>query len=222
MGLKGLTVADGSKARPVNSKFAEFSPHAVNVADIKFQGDPDSLANFPQWVWYTVAAPVLWGGLDNEVLSSIQQETGLTYHRKIFDKPIFSGFDIDGNSVWNHVLWAVPQVDWVKLKSEFLSVAKVDVKRDLMVKYGLQELTIYDPLAMDKSRVLRANSPTHLIYAFGVMSNHTTVAFRIDQSIAEHPHVFSFSPEENVVNLAKKTLSGRKNLHDVASSMEEV
>lgn len=213
---------DGSKTRPVNSKFLEFSPHVVDVADIKFQGDPDSLSNFPQWVWYTVAAPVLWGGLNNEVLSSIQQETGLTYHRKIFDKPIFSGFDVDGNSVWNHVLWAVPQIDWLKLKAEFLSVTKVDVERDLMVKYGLQELVIYDPLAMDKSRVLLANSPTHLIQAFGVMSNYTTVAFRIDQNIAEHPRVYSFSPEENIIQLADKTLLGRKNLQDVASSMEEV
>ena len=213
---------DGSKKRPISSKFTEFSPHVVNVADIKFQGDPGSLSNFPQWVWYTVAAPVLWGGLNNEVLSSIQQETGLTYHRKIFDKPIFSGFDVDGHSVWNHVLWAVPQIDWPKLKAEFLSVAKVDVERDLMVKYGLQELVIYDPLAMDKSRILLTNSPSYLIQAFGVMSNYTTVAFRFDQSAVECPHVYTFSPEENVIKLANKTLRGRKNLQDVASSMEEV
>jgi len=194
----------------------------VNVADIKFQGNPESLSNFPQWVWYTVAAPVLWGGLDNEVLSSIQQETGLTYHRKIFDKPIFAGFEVDGSSVWNHVLWAVPQVDWLKLKAEFLSVAKVDVKRDLMMKYGLQELVIYDPLAMDKSRILLTNSPTQRIQAFGVMSNYTTVAFRVDQPAIEQPHVFSFKPEESVTRLAEKTLLGRKNIQDVFSSMEDV
>jgi len=213
---------DGSNTRPIQSKFTEFSPHVVNVADIKFQGNPESLSNFPQWVWYTVAAPVLWGGLDNEVLSSIQQETGLTYHRKIFDKPIFAGFEVDGSSVWNHVLWAVPQVDWLKLKAEFLSVAKVDVKRDLMMKYGLQELVIYDPLAMDKSRILLTNSPTQRIQAFGVMSNYTTVAFRADQPAIEQPHVFSFKPEESVTRLAEKTLLGRKNIQDVFSSMEDV
>ena len=213
---------DGSDSRPIQSKFAEFSPHVVNVADIKFQGDPDSLSNFPQWIWYTVAAPVLWGGLNNEVLSSIQQETGLTYHRKIFDKPIFTGFEIDGSSVWNHVLWAVPQVDWAKLKAEFLSVTKVDVEHDLMVKYGHQELVIYDPLAMDKSRILLSNSPTHRIQAFGVMSNRTTVAFRVGQPAIEQPHVFSFKPEESIVKLSQKTLSGRRNLQDVVSSMEEI
>ena len=74
------------------SEQKNFLTKPVNVADIKFKGNPESLKNFPQWVWYTVASPVLWGNLTESVLSAVQQDTGLTYNRKVFDKPIFSGF----------------------------------------------------------------------------------------------------------------------------------
>ena len=208
--------------QPEKSVYKEFVPHVVNVSDIKFQGNPETLSNFPQWVWYTVAAPVLWGGLDNEVLSSIQQETEVTYHRKIFEKSIFAGFESQGNVAWNHMLWAAPQTDWPKLKAEFLGATLVDVERNLMVKFGLQELVIYDPLAIDKMSVIPPDPPTHLIYAFGVMSNQKTIAFRADQKLVEHPRVYTFKPEKDIISLYGKTLKGQQNVADVASRMEEL
>ena len=208
--------------QPEKSVYKEFVPHVVNVSDIKFQGNPETLSNFPQWVWYTVAAPVLWGGLDNKVLSSIQQEIDVTYHCKMFEKPIFTGFELAGNAAWNHTLWAVPQPDWLKLKAELLSVTLVDVDLSLMVKFGLQELVIYDPLAIDNMSVISPDPPTHLIHAFGVMSNQKTIAFRADQKIVEHPRVYTFRPERNIISLSGKALKNQQNVADVASRMEEL
>lgn len=212
----GLVMADNH--RPNKSEFKNFSPSPVSVADIKFKGNPESLKNFPQWVWYTIAAPVLWGKLDNRVLSAVQQETDITYHRKIFDKPIFSGF----GSLWDHVLWAVPQVNWPTLQGELLSITQVDVSSNLMVKYGLQELGIYDPLSVDKASIIPPDTPIHTIYAFGVMSNKKTIAFNPAQKVVERPRVYTFEAEEEIISLATKTLVGKKDLDDVASSMEEL
>ena len=208
--------------QPEKSEYKEFVPYVVDVSDIKFQGNPESLSNFPQWVWYTIAAPVLWGGLDNKVLSSIQQEIDVTYHCKVFEKAIFTGFESQRNVSWNHTLWAVPQIDWPKLKAEFLSVTLVDVDRSLMVKFGLQELVIYDPLAVDNVSIISPNSPTHLIYAFGVMSNKKTIAFRADQKIVEQPRVYTFRPERNILSLSSKALKNQQDVADVASRMEEL
>ena len=204
--------------RPNKSEFKNFSPYAVNVSDVEFKGDPDSLRDFPQWVWYTVAAPVLWGRLDDRVLSAMQQETELTYHRRVFEKPIFSGF----GSVWDCTLWAVPQVDWPAFRGEILSVTQVDTSAGLMVKYGLQELVIYDPVAVDKDFIISHEVPTLKIYAFGVMSNIKTIAFNPAQKLVERPRVYTFKAEEQIVSLAAKTLAGETDLDNVASRMEEL
>lgn len=198
--------------------YKEISPYKVNVSDIKFQGNPDTLSNFPQWVWYTIAAPALWGGLDDEVLSIVQQETSLTYHRRVFDKPIFSGF----NLAWNHTLWAVQQVEWLKLKNEFLSVTKIDTSAEVMVKYGMQELTIFDPIHMDNTLLASPTSPTHVIYAFGVMSNVKTVAFNPAQSLVECPRVYTFKPEQEIVTLADKVLEEQQTIGEAAIKMGEL
>jgi len=207
-----------SKPRPNVSTYKEISSYVVNVKDIVFKGNHNTLSNFPQWVWYTLAAPALWGGLDDEVLSAIQQETSLTYHRKTFDKPIFSGF----NSYWNHTLWAIEQADWLKLKNEFLSVVKVDTSAEIMIKYGLQELVVFDPVYIDNTVIASINAPTHTIYAFGLMSNVKTVAFNLSQNLVECPRPYTFKPEKEVVNLASKVLLDKKNIDEVASSMDEL
>ena len=207
-----------SNPEPHVDTYKELLPYKVNVSDIRFQGNPDTLSNFPQWVWYTIATPALWGGLDDEVLSIVQQETSLTYHRMVFDKPIFSGFDLH----WNHTLWAVQQVEWSKLKHEFLGVTKIDTSTSVMVKYGMQELTIFDPIHMDKTSLASPTSPTHVIYAFGVMSNVKTVAFNPAQSLVECPRVYTFKPQQEIVVIADKVLEEKQTMEEAAIKMGEL
>ena len=199
----------------------EFSPHVVNVGNIEFKGNPDNLSRFPQWVWYTVGPPVLWGGLDNKILAAVQQETDVTYHKKVFDRPIFDGFDTPADgSFWNHVLWAVPQVDWLLLKNEFLGITNVDVESQVIVKYGLQELVIYDPLSVDKG-ITAGKIPTLNIYAFGVMSNKRTVAFNPSQKIVERPRVYTLKPEPEMITLASSVLAGQSEVGTVVKRMAD-
>jgi len=204
-----------------NDKYTEFKPHVVNVGNIQFKGNPDSLSRFPQWVWYTIAPPALWGGLDNKVLAALQQETGVSYHKKVFDKPIFDGFDTPGEgAIWNHVLWAVPQPEWWLLKSEFLGITNVDTDSQLIVKYGLQELIIYDPLSVDRGAIASENT-TMKIYAFGVMSNKKTIAFDPAQKLTERPRVYTFKPEDDIITLATDVLSGGVKVRNVVERMAD-
>lgn len=197
-------------------KYTEFSPHVVDVGDIQFKGNPDSLARFPQWVWYTIAAPVLWGGLDNKVLAAIQQETGLTYHKKVFEKPIFDGF----GPPWDYLLWAVPQIEWPSLKEEFLAVTNVSVEEKVFIKYGLQELAIYDPLAVDRGAIT-AEGPTMHLYAFGIMSNRKTIAFNPAQKLVERPRVYTFKPDDEIVTLSRRVLAGQSDFDGVIEQIAD-
>lgn len=203
------------------SEHTVFSPHVVNVGDIQFKGNPDNLSRFPQWVWYTVGAPILWGGLDNKVLAAIQQETSVTYHKKVFDRPIFGGLDTPaGGSLWNRVLWAVPQTDWLLLKNEILGITNVDVESQVIVKYGLQELVVYDPLSVDRG-IVGSKLPTLSIYAFGVMSNKRTVAFNPAQKIVECPRVYTFKPEPEMITLADNVLAGQSEVGGVVERIAD-
>lgn len=207
--------------QPLKGEHTVFSPHVVNVGDIQFKGNPDKLSLFPQWVWYTIGAPILWGGLDNKILAAIQQETSVTYHKKAFDRPIFDGFDTPADgSIWNHVLWAVPQTEWLLLKNEFLGITNVDTESQVIIKYGLQELVIYDPLSVDKG-VVGNKLPTLNIYAFGVMSNKRTVAFNPAQKIVERPRVYTLKPEPEMITMARGVLAGQAEVGNVVERMAD-
>ena len=205
--------------QPVENKQSEFTPYTVHVRNIEFSGNPPALSAFPEWVWYTIAPACLWGGLGDEILSKLQEDLELEYYQKAFDTPIFSGFEGAIDDLWNRTLWAVAQVDWSKFKTALLEVTNIDVTKGLMIKYGLQELTIYDPLAIQTSNVITPQTPTAVIYAFGVMSNQGTIAFNPAQKLVERPHVYSQKPEPVIVDLAQKTLARESALGEVAENI---
>jgi hypothetical protein len=204
---------------PVKSKYSTFTPHAVHMRNVEFTGNPPSLSVFPGWVWYTPAPACLWGGLGNDILSELQDELGLEYYRAIFDVPIFTGFEDKVGDAWNRTLWAIAQPDWSKFKDGLLGVTNVDIGSRTMVKYGLQELTIYDPLVSAKSGVITPESPTVFIYVFGVMSNKVTIAFNPAQSLVELPHVYTQRPEAAIVELANRTLREEADLGEIADNV---
>jgi len=208
--------------KPVEFSESGYDIYRVDVSRIKFPSSATDLSLFPQWTWYTVAPVALWGGLTDEILAAVQQVTGLTYHQCLFDTPIFSGFKVGNNPRWNHSLWAVQTEQWSKLKEELLKITLVDTSSSTMVKYGLQELLIYDPLFADKKKLVSLESPKATVYSFGVMSNKKTIAFNPAAGLKQLPGVFTLKPEDSIVELADKALLEKRNAEAVARKLRDL
>ncbi len=208
--------------KPLEFSESGYDIYNVEVSRIKFPSSATALSLFPQWTWYTVAPAALWGGLTDEILAAIQQVTGLTYHQCVFDTPVFSGFKRGNNPHWDHCLWAVPTDKWAVLQDEILKVTLVDTDSSTMVKYGLQELLIHDPLFADKKKHVSLESPKATVYSFGVMSNKTTIAFNPAAGLRQLPSVFTLKPEDSIVELSEKALAEKRNAEEVARKMREL
>jgi hypothetical protein len=208
--------------KPFESKHAQFTPYKVNVRPVEFAGNPPALSAFPEWVWYTPAPAFLWGGLNNIILSGLQQELNIEYYQGVFNTVIFSGFESEGSAFWNHTLWAIKQEEWAPFKESLLGVTNVDVENHLMIKYGLQEMNIYDPLAVQNNKVVSPETPVATIYAFGVMTNKSTVAFNPAEGVVARPHVYTQAAAPEIVSLAEKILQGQTELGGVADQFKNV
>lgn len=208
--------------KPGQSQFTTFTPYKVNVRTVEFDGNPPALSAFPEWVWYTPAPLFLWGGLGHKILSEMQTSLGLEYYQATFNTQIFSGLDWNGDSFWNHTLWAVEQTQWSKFKTELLGVTNVDIEQAIVVKYGLQELTIYDPIASQNNPIVTTETPRADIFAFGVMSNKSTVAFDTNSGLVSHPGVYTLAPDPAFVTMAAKVLADQTELGGVAEQFEKL
>ena len=114
------------------------------------------------------------------------------------------------------------KVVYPKLKDEFLAVTLVDTSTETMVKYGLQELVIHDPLYADKNAVVSLSTPKANIYSFGVMSNKKTIAFDPSSGVKELPRVFTMQPEDGIVELASKALTQKAHAEAVAQNLRNL
>jgi|TARA_R110002051_G_scaffold297430_3_gene363774 hypothetical protein len=207
---------------PPESKFVKFTPYKVNVRPVEFGGTPPSLAVFPEWVWYTPAPAFLWGGLGHAILSELQHELGFEYYQATFRVSLFSGFDVQGDAFWNNTLWACKQTEWEPFKEALLGVMNVDMENGLIVKYGLQELSVYDPVAVQNNSVITPDTPTLDVVAFGVMSNKSTIAFDVTSGAVERPHVYTVTPDPAFVEMADMLLSGQQELGGVVDNFKNV
>lgn len=203
------------------TKFTEFKPHVVNLRSIEFNGNPPSLSAFPEWVWYTPAPACLWGGLDNVVLSGIQTELGIEYQQAVFNVQLFDGFQNKQGDYWNRTLWGVEQPNWSKLKNELLKVTNVNHGEGLLIKYGLQVFEIVDPIAVQNSPVVSAETPRLTVFCFGVMTNKYTIALNPPQGEG-YPRPVRLKAESGMVTLASQTLTEGDDLSDTARKFENL
>lgn len=194
-------------SKPKTDKFYEFKAFRVPKYRIEFQR-AGKLDDIPGYVWYTPAALYLWGRYTDNNLSDLVHQHNLKIFWYKFEKPIFSGFTFNNDPSWNHVLWASSVDQWNKLLDGILESVQFDIQNSKLYQYALQQLTIYDPLAVDVQRVMSTQTPTVKVNAFAVLSNERQYAFDVrNKDVWLLPAVSSFKPDPLHVTAARRLFS---------------
>ena len=185
-------------------KYYQFRPFEVPKYRVEFER-AKKLSDVPGYTWYTPAPLFLWGRFSETNLSDIVQRTGIQLFWYRFDKPIFQGFAVPGDTGWNHILWAIRDAEWRKLMDAVLETVQFDIDRKRLYQYAAQHLTIYDPLAVDSQVILTPALPTVEIKVFAVLSNERQYAFDTrNKTVRAQPSVVSFAPSELHVAAARR------------------
>jgi len=197
-------------------KHYTFRPFRVPKYQIKFER-AGRLADIPGYVWYSPAAIYIWGRYSEVNLSDLVRETDAKIFWYKFDKPIFRGFDVRGDPSWNHTLWAAQEDQWKQIVETILETVQFDIPNKRLYQYALQQFLIYDPLYVDKSRVLLQSTPKVEVNTFAVLSNAGQYAFDTrKQDVKAQPGVVTFKPDKIHVNAAKRLFEDEKLTQDDA------
>ena len=171
---------------PVDGTFREYTLDAhvqVTKRPFRFGATVRTLAPFlEQYQFCTVAPLYLWGGLHDRVLVDFISTYGRSvefYHHK-FNLPIFRGLTApNGDTAWNHVLWAIERVHWEPFEQHMLSAMLTDTPKQTIYRYGAQDLAVVDPLYLERQVVYGPVLPGIPIVALGVLSNRYQAAFDV-------------------------------------------
>jgi hypothetical protein len=189
-------------------EFYEFQPFRVPKYQVQFS-KAFKLADIQGYKWYSPAAIYLWGRFSETTLSDIVSRMDLRIFWYRFEKPIFSGFSVSGDSSWNHALWACQENQWPRLVDLLLEVVQFDMTSKTLYHYALQSLSLPDPLNVDKSGLITNKTPEVEIYSFAVLTNKGQYAFG-DNSLrkaGELPRMATYRPDPKHVSAANKLFS---------------
>jgi hypothetical protein len=173
----------------------------VPMRALKFAPRVQSLTPFlERFAFFTPAPAYLWGSLHPRVLADFlaqQQGTVEFFHRK-FERPLFRGLEApNGDVAWNHVLWAVERPHWQPLVDHLCAAVLTDSPRQVVYRFGLQNLEIVDPLFLDRRVLCPAVLPSLAIGAFGVRSSAFTAAFQEGAAnVLDLPRIVFLPPAE--------------------------
>ena len=201
---------------PKKDEFYSFAPFRVPKYKIEFK-QVNKISDVPGYVWYTPASIYIWGRYSETNLSDIVQRHNIKIFWYKFDKPIFTGFNVAGDTSWNHILWAASTDLWPKFVDSIIETVQFDIPNMKLYQYAMQTLTIQDPLVLDTQRIITTNHPKQVIHSFAVLSNDCQIAFDTrNMSTKSCPHVVSFKPDLIHVNAANKLFSNKALTQDKA------
>jgi len=126
---------------------------SVDKVEMKFPPAATSLSQFKKYRFFTPAILYLRGMFDERPLVDFQQSINrhvrFLYHN--FMRPVFSGLhDLDGNTGWNHTLWAIEEELWEKFESFMVSVTSTASVSRRLYRTVIQNVVIPDPLGADR------------------------------------------------------------------------
>jgi hypothetical protein len=188
-------------------KHYTFRPFRVPKYKVEFER-ANKLSDVPGYVWYSPAVLYIWGRYSEVNLSDLVQQHDIQIFWYRFDKPVFKGFTVNGDSAWNYVLWAAREDQWQKICETILETVQFDIPKQQLYQYALQSLTVYDPLNVDTNRVVLHSTPKISIHTFAALSNVGQVAFDTRKSdVRIQPHVVNFKPDKLHVDAANRLFS---------------
>ena len=147
---------------------------------LKFADSVNNLQPFlTHFTFFTPAPAYLWGYFQDIILQDFQLQRGevVEFYHARFKCPIFGGLETpDGDDAWNCVLWAIESRHWEAFANHVCGAVMNDEARKAVFRYAIQELTVADPLTIDKAGIITA-VPTMPVAAIGVRSNCGCAAF---------------------------------------------
>jgi len=187
-------------------------------------GQADSLDSFSNYQFFTPAILYLLGGFQDQswaqMMLDLDQDLTLMFHR--FDRPVFSGITApDGDKEWNYVLWATTQEEWQSIESYLLSMVFMDKPNRRMHKVGAQDVTVYDPLHLQKHRMLQPPFPTTDVVVLGINGNHACIGMDPNQRTELGlPKLGRFPPQPKIIKFADTLFQGLDNAVDAVNDLE--
>jgi len=170
-----------------------------------------------EYVFFTPASLYLHGYFCDAPLIDFVWEMGgdvRLYHRR-FNRPIFRGLETrDGDKDWNHVLWAIKREFWANFNDFLISTVLSfrEATPPHLSMFAEQEVTILDPLAVDRTVLYRADLPMLVVSAFCVNGSLGRTSFVEGKSaLMDPPQLAQWPADGEVLAYADALFRGKGN-----------
>jgi len=139
------------------------------------------------YAFFNHACFFTWGGLDIDPVGDFltrHPDRDCTVFHVEFRTPVLGGIAKPGRlyqaaAPYEYRLYGIPRPYWPNLKAELSAVSMVDRRLRRYHRAVTQDLTIVDPLALDRLAVLPATPPLVDVTLFGVDGTHHHALWRL-------------------------------------------
>ena len=177
-------------------------------------GQAESLAVLQEeWAFFTPAVLYVHGKFTDayliDYMFDIQEDVPLYFYR--FQAPVFAGLESrSGDKGWNFALWAVHLEYWETLLDFICSVSIANRDDKQMWRFGLQELTILDPVRVERAKILTPELPLVTVGAFGMYGSQGQAYFTQKPANPFIPPRLTFAkPDDKDVVFARAYFDGK-------------
>jgi len=192
-------------------------------------GNAESLAVLQaDWAFFTPAVLYLHGRFSDayliDYMFDLQEDVPLFFYK--FQAPLFNGLhSSNGSKDWNHAVWAVPLEYWQSLLDFICSVSIANRDDQNLWRFGLQELTILDPVRVERASILTPDLPLVAVGAFGMYGSAGQAYFQ--QNLANPfipPRLTFHKPDAQDKVFAKAYFDGKNpiNARDVFAQQQKL
>lgn len=170
----------------------------------------------PDYVFYTLGLPLLHSPLPEPPIELYQKTNNITVESLAvqFQRPVFTGMEhpVFRDKTLNHQLLAVPTEHWEPYATLMRGIMMVQRQSHVVYQLRLKELTIVDPVAVDRKEVgtfvtgrpPAAFSPMIKIWAVCLETNHGS--YYVDDAIYPAAAKFTSDVFPDFAEIAAKIL----------------